>query len=69
MNGNPYPYPSRYSDTDQVGPHEQTTKCLTGAETSLMMTDRQGAAIDDRPQYTGVWLNRGEMLRSSDQQP
>jgi len=54
MNGNPYPYPSRYSDTDQVGPHEQTTKCLTGAETSLMMTDRQGAAIDDRPQYTGV---------------
>jgi uncharacterized protein len=30
-------------------------------ETTLVMTDRQGIAIDYCPQCRGVWLNRGEL--------
>ncbi len=36
-------------------------KCPTCTETSLVMTDRQGAEIDDCPQRSGVWLDRGEL--------
>ena len=36
-------------------------KCPTCADTSLVMSDRQGVEIDYCPQCRGVWLDRGEL--------
>ena len=36
-------------------------KCPTCADTTLVMSDRQGVEIDYCPQCRGVWLDRGEL--------
>jgi len=36
-------------------------KCPTCADSTLVMTDRQGIEIDYCPQCRGVWLDRGEL--------
>ena len=33
----------------------------TGPETGLVITERQGVEIDNRPKCRGVWLDRGEL--------
>ena len=35
--------------------------CPTCADTSLVMSDRQGVEIDYCPKCRGVWLDRGEL--------
>ncbi|MET0335103.1 MAG: zf-TFIIB domain-containing protein [Rhizobacter sp.] len=36
-------------------------KCPHCADTTLVMSDRQGVEIDYCPQCRGVWLDRGEL--------
>lgn len=36
-------------------------KCPVCTDATLVMTERQGIEIDDRPQCRGVWLDRGEL--------
>ena len=36
-------------------------KCPTCADSTLVMSDRQGIEIDYCPQCRGVWLDRGEL--------
>ena len=36
-------------------------KCPNCADTTLVMSDRQGVEIDYCPQCRGVWLDRGEL--------
>ena len=36
-------------------------KCPNCADTSLMMSDRQGVEIDYCPTCRGIWLDRGEL--------
>ncbi len=36
-------------------------KCPVCADTTLVMTERQGIEIDYCPQCRGVWLDRGEL--------
>ena len=36
-------------------------KCPVCADTTLLMSERQGIDIDDCPQCRGVWLDRGEL--------
>ena len=36
-------------------------KCPNCADTTLVMTDRQGVEIDYCPACRGIWLDRGEL--------
>ncbi len=36
-------------------------KCPTCADSTLVMTDRQGVEIDYCPACRGIWLDRGEL--------
>ena len=36
-------------------------KCPTCADSTLVMTDRQGVEIDYCPSCRGIWLDRGEL--------